>query len=159
MGYQATDASYWEAESAKGMWGRSGQVNMEPFQKVSSKFFGLGKGWRTFLWARAQNAYNFRRNPFACGILSFLAPYFWLFQPFLRVPDRYEPWEAARLVRPLIPALLADTHKMTFLDIDELISPETSAGIQQSTVTSQKLRVFNNASYRSSNPPFYFFFY
>ena len=40
----------------------------------------LGQGWRTFLKAHAQMADSFRRNSFACGNLSLLAPYFRLFQ-------------------------------------------------------------------------------
>jgi len=37
---------------------------------------------------------------------------------------------------PLSPVLLADAYKITFLGIEELISSETSTGIQQSTGTS-----------------------
>ena len=120
MGHQTIDASDWEAGSSQCMWAARASKWFEALSKRdSSNFFGLGKEWQTFVWAHAQNADKCRRNPFACGKLSSLAPYFRLFQWFLRVSDRYEPWEAGRLVRSLIPALLADIYKITFLDIEE----------------------------------------
>jgi len=42
--------------------------------------FNLGQGWRNFLRARAETANNFRRNSFAYGNMSLLAPYCRLFQ-------------------------------------------------------------------------------
>lgn len=47
-------------------------IHWRPFKLILFKIFGLGRGWRSFLRARAQIAYYFRKKSFACRNLSLL---------------------------------------------------------------------------------------
>jgi hypothetical protein len=66
------------------------------------KLFGLGQGLAKFLLACAEHVDNCRRNSFACGKISLLTPYFWLFHKRLSIPYRLASRAAARLAHPTV---------------------------------------------------------
>ena len=82
--------------------GRRGQANNLALTPIFFRaFFGLGQGGQ-FWRPSAQTAYTFRRNSFACGNMSSLAPFFRSFRERLLAPYRLAPRAAAQLTRPLI---------------------------------------------------------
>jgi hypothetical protein len=72
-----------------------------PLKQIFFKSFRRRTWLAKFLRARAPITDNFRRNSFACGNLSLLAPHFILYQWRLSAPYRLVLREAARLARPL----------------------------------------------------------